>query len=295
MRARYPDRAGTVEGEGVRLGYEVSGEGDRTLVLLPTWTIIHSRFWKLQVPYLARHFRVVTYDGPGNGRSHRSVDPEIYSLEAQTSYVIDIMDATSTAEAILVSLSMGSMWSLSVAAGHPDRVIGQVFIGPSLPITPPSPSRVESAKAFWVEHDDPQGWDKYNAHYWQTNYADFAEFFFSMCFPEPHATKQLEDCVGWALETEPEVLVAKARVDDVDHEMVLDWCRRVTSPALVIHGDDDRISPLSRARRLAEATRGSLFIVEGGGHIPLARDPVMVNLLIKEFADRLAGRQKAPA
>jgi pimeloyl-ACP methyl ester carboxylesterase len=291
MRASYPDHVGTVEREGVRLGYEVFGEGDRTLLLLPTWTIIHSRFWKLQVPYLARHFRVVTYDAPGNGQSDRSVDPEIYSLDAQASYAIDIMDATSTAEATLVSLSMGSMWSLSVAAEYPDRVLGQVFIGPSLPITPPTAVRAESAEAFWLEHDDPQGWDKYNAHYWQTNYEDFAEFFFTMCFPEPHSTKQREDCVGWALETMPEVLVAKASVDAVNHETVLDWCSRVTSPVLVIHGDDDRISPLSRARQLAEATGGSLVIVEGGGHIPLARDPIVVNRMIKDFASRIAVRQ----
>jgi pimeloyl-ACP methyl ester carboxylesterase len=295
MRARHPDRAGTVQREGVRLGYEVFGEGARTLLLLPTWTIIHSRFWKLQIPYLARHFRVVTYDGPGNGRSDRTVDPEIYSLEAQASYVTDIMDATNTAEAVLVSLSMGSMWSLSVAAEHPDRVLGQVFIGPSLPITPPSPSRADSSASFWAEHDDPQGWEKYNARYWLTNHKDFAEFFFTMCFPEAHSTKQREDCVGWAMETTPEVLVAKARVDDVNHESVLDWCSRVTGPVLVIHGDDDRISPLSRARLLAEATGGNLVTVQGGGHIPLARDPVIVNLLIKDFADRLAGREKAPA
>jgi len=295
MRARYPDRAGTVSREGVRLGYEVFGEGDRTLLLLPTWTIIHSRFWKLQIPYLARHFRVVTYDGPGNGRSARAVDPEIYSLEAQASYVTDVMDVTNTTEAVLVSLSMGSMWSLSVAAENPDRVIGQVFIGPSLPITPPSATRADSSASFWAQRDDPQGWEKYNAHYWLNNHEDFAEFFFTMCFPEAHSTKQREDCVGWAMETAPEVLVAKARVDDVSHETVLDWCSRITSPVLVIHGDDDRISPLSRARRLADATGGSLVTVKGGGHIPLARDPVIVNLLIKEFADRLAGPAKTPA
>jgi len=295
MRARYPDRAGTVEREGVRLGYEVFGEGDRTLFLLPTWTIIHTRFWKLQVPYLARHFRVITYDGPGNGRSDRSVDPDAYSPAAQASYAIDILDETSTDEAVLVSLSMGSMWSLRVAADHPDRVLGQVFIGPSLPITPPAAVRAGIEDAFWAEHDDPQGWEKYNAHYWVANYQDFAEFFFTMCFPESHSTKQREDCVGWAMETAPEVLVAEARVDDVTHETVLDWCSRVTSPVLVIHGDDDRISPLARARRLAEATGGSLVTVQGGGHIPLARDPVLVNLLVKDFADRLGSREEAPA
>ena len=295
MRARHPDSEGFVESGGLSIGYEVFGEGDVTLLLLPTWTIIHSRFWKLQVPYLARHFRVITYDGPGNGRSDRPVDPQTYSLAAQTSHAIDVMDETGTDEAVLVSLSMGSMWSLSVAAEHPDRVLGQVFIGPSLPITPPSAARAGIEDAFWAEHVDPQMWEKYNAHYWKTNYQDFAEFFFTECFPEPHSTKQREDCVGWAMETQAEVLVAEATARGVDHDTVLDLCSRVTSPVLVIHGDDDRISPLSRGRRLAEATAGSLVTVQDGGHIPLARDPVVVNLLVKDFADRLAGRQKAPA
>ena len=210
MRARHPDSEGFVESGGLSIGYEVFGEGDVTLLLLPTWTIIHSRFWKLQVPYLARHFRVITYDGPGNGRSDRTVDPQTYSLAAQASHAIDVMDETGTDEAVLVSLSMGSMWSLSVAAEHPDRVLGQVFIGPSLPITPPSAARAGIEDAFWAEHVDPQGWEKYNAHYWKTNYQDFAEFFFSECFPEPHSTKQREDCVGWAMETQAEVLVAEA-------------------------------------------------------------------------------------
>jgi len=210
MRARHPDSEGFVEREGLTLGSEVFGEGDVTLLLVPTWTIIHSRFWKLQVPYLARHFRVVTYDGPGNGRSDRSVEPELYALESQASYAIDIMDATSTDKAVVVSLSMGSMWSLKLAADHPDRVLGQVFIGPSLPITPPAAARAGIEDAFWAELNDPRGWDKYNAHYWLSDWEDFAEFFFSQCFPEPHSTKQREDCVRWALETEPEVMVAAA-------------------------------------------------------------------------------------
>src|SRR5215207_3194004 len=59
-RARYPDHEGFVERDGVRLFYEVYGDGDPTVFLLPTWSIIHSRHWKMQIPYLARHCRVVT-------------------------------------------------------------------------------------------------------------------------------------------------------------------------------------------------------------------------------------------
>ena len=68
-RARYPDSEGYVSRDGVRIFYEVYGDGDPTILLLPTWSIIHSRHWKAQIPYLARHFRVVTFDGRGNGRS----------------------------------------------------------------------------------------------------------------------------------------------------------------------------------------------------------------------------------
>ena len=42
-RARYPDSEGYVERDGVRLFYEVYGEGEPTVLLLPTWSIIHSR------------------------------------------------------------------------------------------------------------------------------------------------------------------------------------------------------------------------------------------------------------
>ena len=66
-----PAEAGFADVGGVRIAYEVFGQGEETLLLLPPWAIIHSRFWKLQVPYLARHFRVVTFDPRGNGRSDR--------------------------------------------------------------------------------------------------------------------------------------------------------------------------------------------------------------------------------
>ena len=40
-RARYPDTEGYVERDGVRTFYEVYGEGEPTVLLLPTWSIIH--------------------------------------------------------------------------------------------------------------------------------------------------------------------------------------------------------------------------------------------------------------
>src|ERR1051325_11619501 len=101
LRARYPERDGYVERDGVKTFYEVFAGGDPTVLLLPAWSIVHSRIWKMQVPYLARHYRVIAFDGRGNGRSDR---PPAASDYADAEYVADalaVMDDTDTERAVI--------------------------------------------------------------------------------------------------------------------------------------------------------------------------------------------------
>ena len=103
MRARDPDRDGYVERDGVKVAYEVFGDGhEPTIVLMPTWPIVHSRMWKAQVPYLARHHRVVTFDPRGNGRSDRPREPEAYTDDRYVADTIQVMDETGTDRAVLI-------------------------------------------------------------------------------------------------------------------------------------------------------------------------------------------------
>jgi pimeloyl-ACP methyl ester carboxylesterase len=289
MRAREPDADGFVDRDGVKLHYEVFGAGSPTLLLLPAWNVVNARFWKAQVPYLARHFRVVTYDGPGNGRSSRPLDPAPYSYEAEGRSAVAVLDATGTDRAVLVSLSMGADWALWMAARHPERVLGSVFIGPSVALGEPEEPE---GPPFDEPYVSTEGWAKYNRHYWLDHFEDFLEFFFAQCFSERHSTKQIEDGVGWGLESTPEVLIAMEGAPRPDEATVRGWCAASRCPVLVVHGDKDRISPLRSGRALAEATGGALVVVEGGGHIVLARDPVKVNLLIREFAGALASGRR---
>jgi len=112
-RAREPDVTGYVEREGVRLHYEVHGTGEPTILLLPTWSIIHSRHWKMQIPHLARHCRVLTFDGRGNGRSDRPASG--YAEQVFAADTLAVMDATGTDRAVLVSLSLGAQRGLILA------------------------------------------------------------------------------------------------------------------------------------------------------------------------------------
>src|SRR5580704_2419211 len=111
-RARYPDTEGFVERDGQRLFYEVYGEGEQTIFLLPTWSLFHSRHWKMQIPYLARHFRVLTMDGLGNGRSDRCRDPKRYAPTEFARDCLAVMDATGTARAVMASLSTGAQYQI---------------------------------------------------------------------------------------------------------------------------------------------------------------------------------------
>jgi pimeloyl-ACP methyl ester carboxylesterase len=293
MRARIPDQEGYVERDGVKIAYEVFGSGRATILLLPTWSIIHSRFWKMQVPYLARHYRVVTFDGRGNGKSDRPAEPAAYAKEEYVADALAVLDATDTARAAVVGLSMGGQWALLLAADHPERVTGAVFIAPALPLAPAHGYRL--IYPFDDLLDTDEGWAKYNRHYWLRDYQGFLEFFFSQAINEAHSTKQIEDCVGWGLETTPQTLLAiedaPSKKGVYDSSADTDWAtacaERVTCPVLVIHGDQDFIIPHERGADLARMTSGVLVTLEGGGHIPNARDPVKVNVLLNDFMQRL--------
>jgi pimeloyl-ACP methyl ester carboxylesterase len=282
-RARHPDRTGFVERDGVRTFYEVYGEGEPTVLLMPTWSIIHSRQWKMQIPYLARYVRVITFDGRGNGRSDRPADAEAYREEEIAADALAEMDATATERAVLVSLSRGAERSLLVAAHHPERVERMAFIAPGVPLAPAEP-RAGASRAFQESRETYDGWGKFNRHYWVEHYADFLEFFFSQCLTEPHSTKPNEDTVGWGLDTDAPTLVATQLAprlkDEADVRALLS---RIDCPILVIHGSDDAVRPWESGARLAELANGSLAVLEGSGHLPHARDPVKVNLLLRDF------------
>jgi pimeloyl-ACP methyl ester carboxylesterase len=279
-RARYPDSEGYVEHAGVRVFYEVYGDTGPTVLLVPPWSIVYSRVWKMQIPYLARHCRVVTFDPRGNGRSDRPATPDAYTEAEFAADALAVLDATDTNQAFVVTLSSGSERALLLAADHPERVRGVVFIAPSLRLAPPHPTRhFEFADTL----ETNEGWAKYNAGYWRHDYPDFVDFFMSQCVTEPHSTKLFEDAVGWGLETDAATMIVSNLAPALDETALRLLCARVECPVLVIHGDQDAVAPYAIGVALAEATHGELVLVDGGGHLVHARDPVKVNLLIRDF------------
>jgi len=287
VRARAPDVEGHIDRDGVRIGYEVHGDGDPTLLLIPPAPITHSRIWKAQIPHLARHHRVVTFDGRGNGRSGRPTAVDAHTRAANVTDIIAVLDATRTAQAVLVAHCHANWWAVETIGAHPERVLALVAIAPGVPyLGTPQPHWVEAARTWDDIPRDPTGWQLCNRHSIVHDHRRWIEFFFGAQLVEPHSTKQYEDAVRWALESTGEVLAASEEAQDLDpppRERFEQQCRDLGVPTLVIHGAQDVCQHVDRGRAFADLTGGRLLVVEGAGHLLLVRDPVTVNRAITGF------------
>jgi pimeloyl-ACP methyl ester carboxylesterase/predicted glycosyltransferase len=282
-RALYPTTDGYVERDGVRVFYEVHGKAAPAILLLPTWEIVHSRAWKFQIPYLARHSTVVTFDRRGNGRSDRPADARAYDRRASAGDALAVMDRVGVERAVVVSWC-GAGDDLILAGEYPERVSRLVLIAPDLSLT--AEPCDDAPHSFDEKPVTVKGWGKWNRHYWLEDWSGFLEFFFAETFTEPHSTKQIEDAIGWGLDTDPQTI---ARGMDSewpnDREQALRLCAQVRCPTLAIQGSSDAVVGPARGAAVAEAIPGArLITLEGCGHGPQLRDPVRANLVLRDFA-----------
>ena len=283
---RAPRSEGYVQRDGLRIHFQVFGKGPRAILLLPTWSIVHSDFWRHQVPHLAKDYTVVVFDGLGNGGSDRPLEPEAYGDRLFALDAIAVLDACGVERAVSMSVSAGACWNLVLAAEHFDRIPAAVFIGPSVPLGPAQPHRAASLAAFDDELSDHVGWFKFNRRYWSQDWPDFLRFFFSQCFTEPDSAPEIGHFVGMGLQTSAAVIAATVDAPGLGHDEAVGLAQAVRIPTLVIHGDEDAIVNVGKGRELARLCGAEYVELPGGGHEPQSRSPVSTNELIDGFLAR---------
>jgi pimeloyl-ACP methyl ester carboxylesterase len=270
-----PARSGRVERDGVKLWYAVWGESGPFVAFAPIFQIGHTEALKATVPYLSRHFRVVTMDGRGNGRSDRPEGQHAYAFDHYYQDFVAVLDAVGAERLAVVGLSATAMTALRLAAEQPERVTHVIVAGGYVDARLDDPrvaarARAESER---MRHDWP----------------GFLDGFFTSLFTEPHSTKPFEDGVRYAW---------------ASTGATVDWCRngwlggdvgelarRVRCPTLVIHGDADHRVPYAKGEAVHALVPGSaLLTIGGGGHVTAARDPVIFNRSVRDF---VAGAPRA--
>ena len=247
-----------------RIFYQVTGSGTRDLFLLPQCQVVtYSRMWKHQIPYLSRYFRVITMDPRGNGRSDRPATG--YDLQTRYDDLVAVLDEVARPPIALVAFSCAAPLAFRYAVAHPDRLSHLVLLSGQYAESVPQPFEERVARVIRDDFDN-----------WRTR-------LFKRIFPEPHSLKGIEDCVTWAGETTPEVLIESLRA--IDGINVYDLLGRVGVPTLALHGTDDKIVPYSHAEKMVAAIPGAKLVTfERGGHGLFGREAVKVNRFIRDFA-----------
>ncbi|MGQ0551324.1 MAG: alpha/beta fold hydrolase [Armatimonadota bacterium] len=278
MRAREPDEAGYAVNDGVRIYYEVHGAGPQTVLFIAPHQIVHSRIWKMQVPFLARHYRTVVYDGRGNGRSDRPTAG--YLMEQLVGDAIAVLDELGITQCALVTEGSASRPAVVLAVRQPRRVGAMVLFCPRFSGAP------KVAPGEW------EVWKRrYIAEYDET----LRHLIWVDAFPEPHSTVLHDDYWAWAHQTDPRIIVTAAEECWADAD-VRPLLPQVRCPVLLIHGRHDRVVPYEQSlKALATLPYAGLATIETRGSFPAGRDPVRMNLMLREFLSRHGARQPVPA
>ncbi len=103
----------------VELYYEIRGEGF-PLVMIMGLTA-NSTWWPPELlDFLAKEFKVITFDNRGAGRS--STTDENFTMETMADDTAGLMDALKVEKAHVLGVSMGGMIAQELVLRYPDRV-----------------------------------------------------------------------------------------------------------------------------------------------------------------------------
>jgi pimeloyl-ACP methyl ester carboxylesterase len=209
------------------------------------------------VPALATHRDVITWDLRGHGASESPADPACYAGARALEDMQALLDTLSAGPAVLGGHSLGGYLSLSFTLAHPDRVAGLVLIG-----TGPG-FRKDEARDAWNRR----------AH---TTAERLAETGIA-------ALGTSSELHGDA-HTDVQGLILAARGTLTQHDAhVIDGLPGIAVPTLVIVGENDK-NFLAAADYMAAKIPGARkVVIAGAGHAPNVDQPEAVNAEVTAF------------
>jgi pimeloyl-ACP methyl ester carboxylesterase len=239
--------------------------------------VCDKRMWDSQVAMVAEEgWQAIAYDRRGYGESE-SVD-EAFSHVDDLEAVLQAFDIHA---AVFVGCSMGGGLALDFALRHPGRVIGLVLLGTSVTGAPWSATQaeqqIEAAEEDAWERGDRDILNRVQAHEWLDG---------------PRAQSGRVGGAVRALFLDMNAL-ALGKPDLTQEERPSPAWPRVSeigAPTLLLVGDEDFTAIIDRHEQLSEDMPNAFAaVLEGVAHIPSIERPDLVNSMLLEFLDAIAG------
>ena len=130
--AAAPFEVGMFESSGIRLYYEIHGQGPRVLVFMHGILLDANMNRRLAQDLAARGNRVILLDLPGHGLSEKPRRASSHRMDSYARHVVALLDHLGIDKAVVGGVSLGGNVSLLVAAQAPERVQGLIIEMPVL-------------------------------------------------------------------------------------------------------------------------------------------------------------------
>jgi pimeloyl-ACP methyl ester carboxylesterase len=252
------------------LWYEDSGQGQETVVFSHGFLMNHGMFDE-QVRSLEDTYRCVRYDHRGQGKSE--VAESGYDIESLAGDAARLIRKLDCAPCHFAGLSMGGFVGLRLAIHHPELLRSLTLMETSADAEPKRSRRRYSMMAKFA------AWFGFRLLVGPISRIMFGETFMH----NPDMRPKLESWQKTVLSAD-RAGILKAVDGVLDRQGVYGRLRDVTTPTLIIVGDEDRATPLSRAQRMHEAIAGSkLSVIPGAGHSSPIEQPERVTSSLLDF------------
>ena len=252
--------------------YEIHGDHPGVPLLLVMGMGGSCRGWlPLQVPDFSRERRTVIFDHRGVGGSEDPGEP--FATPQFADDAVDLLDALEIERADVLGVFMGGMVAQEIALRHPDRVNRLLLTGTF--------ARPDAKRRLLLEHwrnlarsgaalefliRERLLWTLMNETLEQTDLIQSMIEYFTrdgMPITEDVFVRQCEACLGHD---------TADRVGEIRH------------PTLIVCGEQDRLTPISLHRQLAEAIPDAhLVAVSYGAHMVMVESAEHFNRIVLQF------------
>jgi pimeloyl-ACP methyl ester carboxylesterase len=222
------------------------GEGDPILLVHGSGSNI-AEWQEGFADSLASDHRVVAFDSYGFGLSDRS-HPLQYGLALWARQAVDVLDALEIESAVVLGHSAGGAVAALLAADHPERFRGAVFVGHGVAIDPAQfLPLIPGIGEFWAARSET----------------------LAVTFSDREHHRRRMEAAYRIRGTRAAFLVFVRRQYTIDGLRLLGAYEDIHIPVLQVHGTLDRSIPIDAGRQLGSRLTNSRFVAvsESGHHV----------------------------
>lgn len=255
---------------GANIYYEENGSGKETIVFAHglLWS---GQLYENQVAALKTHYRCITFDFRGQGRSE--VTESGYDMDTLAEDAVALIKALNCAPCYFAGLSMGGFVGMRVAFRYPELLKSLILLATS---------------------SDPEVKDKLGRYKLLTLVARYfglgivssqiMPIMFGQKFLNDSSRKELQKEYRARIASNNRIGITKAIKGVIERAGVYEDIKKIKTPTVIIVGDQDVATVPAKSERIhSQIANSKLVIIPGAGHSATLEEPEAVNKAISDF------------